>query len=211
MRPVDPERIGEHVRERTAGVRAPQTLRAQVAEARLRSRPAPSRGARAAAVAGAAAVLAAVVIALVVLVPGSGESVPTLPDAAAAGLRAPTAPAPARRDARTLDLAVGDVAFPAGTPGAWRPVGTRTDRLGGRTATTVLYAGGGRLVSYTIVDGAPLGVPADARSARYDGVAAAVLRRDGATIVTWRRGGRTCILASRNAGAAEMLDLAARS
>jgi hypothetical protein len=41
------------------------------------------------------------------------------------------------------------------------------------------------------------------------GVRFAVLRDAGATIVTWRRGGRTCVLASRDASAAALLRIAA--
>lgn len=209
MRPFDPDQVGARVREEASRVHAPAGLRAHVAEARLRSRPAPRRRVRLAVAGGAVAVLAAALLALVVVLPGGSDEPPSITATAATALKAPTSPAPVGRDARSLT--VGGVAFPAGGRNVWRPVGVRTDRVGGRTATTVTYAGSGRLVSYTILDGPPLAVPADAAPTQYEGIAAAILRHDGATIVTWRRGGRTCILTSRNADAGAMLDLAALS
>jgi hypothetical protein len=73
----------------------------------------------------------------------------------------------------------------------------RHDTVGGRAATTVTYRGPAGDVGYTIVDGAPLPEPEGARRVVSAGVPMRVFTKDGATVVTWRRGGHTCILAGR--------------
>jgi hypothetical protein len=74
---------------------------------------------------------------------------------------------------------------------------------------TVVYARGAQRVGYTIVDGAPLSVPSGARRVTYEGLDVAVLRRGDARYITWERGGRTCVLATRGTGLSRLLDFAA--
>ncbi len=88
----------------------------------------------------------------------------------------------------------------------WRPVGTRTDTVAGRRAVTVTYARDARRVGYTIVDGAPLAIPADARRVRYEGVDVAVLDDGQALSVAWTRSGRTCVLSARGTRLERLLD-----
>jgi hypothetical protein len=64
----------------------------------------------------------------------------------------------------------------------------------------VTYRGPRGDVGYTIVDGAPLPEPGGARHVTANGVRLAVLRKGDATIVTWRRGGHTCVIAGRGKG-----------
>ncbi|MBJ7332339.1 MAG: hypothetical protein JHC95_20760 [Solirubrobacteraceae bacterium] len=201
--------IGEELRAAVQDVHAPPEVRAEVARARLRS--APGIGMRRVrltlvSAAGSAAVGAAALALLL----GGGAADPSLTDMARAALLPPAQPAPAARRDGTLAVAVGGVPFPgAARAGGWQPLGTRSDTLGDRTVRTVTYRRGGRVASYSIVDGPALELPDGATRTTYDDVDAAVLRRDGMTIVTWERGGRTCILASATAGAARLLEFAA--
>jgi hypothetical protein len=95
-------------------------------------------------------------------------------------------------------------------PFGLRATGVRRDSLDGRRALTVHYAGAGDArVGYTIVDTPPLDVPGSARRVTRGSLGLAVWRRDGANVVTWRRAGHTCVLASRSMPASRLLDLAA--
>jgi hypothetical protein len=158
------------------------------------------------ALAGAGALVAAAAAALVIaLVSGGGTSTPSVDAAAALALARPTAPAPAATGPADTQLAahVGDVTFPnyAYRWPAWKAAGRRQDMVGGRSATTVTYRGPAGDVGYTIVDGTPLPEPEGARRVVADGVPMRVFAKDGATVVTWRRDGHTCILAGRGKGA----------
>lgn len=191
----DAQEAGARIRRISAGVRAPASLRVAVAVG-----PAPRRSfsVRPIALAGAAlACLAAVGLALA---PGGADvPAPSIADAAGLALRAPTGPA-SRGSAAGYGAASG-----------WRPVGTSTDRIGDRTAVTVAYTGGYARAGYTVVDGPPLAVPGGARRLVYEGLAVAVVERNGLRIVTWRRGGRTCIVAARGTSLERLLDLVSRT
>ena len=67
----------------------------------------------------------------------------------------------------------------------------------------------GARAGYAIVAGPPLKLAAGARAVMRDRVRYAVLPIGGTTIVTWRRRGRTCVLASREASAQALLAMAA--
>ena len=71
-----------------------------------------------------------------------------------------------------------------------------------------MYRRGSQRVGYTIVDGRPLSVPESAKRVTYEGLDVAVLRRGDARYITWERGGRTCVLATREAGLPGLLELA---
>jgi hypothetical protein len=166
--------------------------------------------------AGAGAALAAVAILVVVLMGGGGGggvTGPTVADAAAAALRPATGPAPAADRARRslLRAGVGGVRFPEWEYALrWHATGVRHDALAGHQATTVVYDGpGGRRVGYAIVAAPALDVPAGGRVVRRDGVRYTVLRQGAATVVTWRRGANTCVLAARGVPAARLVALAA--
>jgi hypothetical protein len=208
---VASERATAQIRELAAPVRAPQRLRAAVAQERL-ARGAGRAGrhsrARPLVIAGAAA---AVVLALVVVLAGGQAGSPggSVADAAQLALRAPTTVAPARTPDGYLRISNGGITFPDYANGhGWSAVGTRRDTIAGRTAVTVVYARGSRRVGYTIVDGRPLSVPSSARRVTYEGLDVAVLRRGDARYITWERDGHTCILATRAAGLAGLLELA---
>ena len=63
-------------------------------------------------------------------------------------------------------------------------------------------------VGYTIVDGKPLAEPGGARIVERDGLRLAVLRKGDVDVVTWRRGGHTCVLASKGAGVEQLIRFA---
>ncbi len=205
------DEIGAAVRETVAGVRAPTRLRASVAAQRLQHTPARRRYVRRTALAAGAALLAVAAVALVVGLSGPATSGPSIAEAAIAGLHpAGGAPPPSSGDGY-LRGSVDGVAFPDYTAaGGWRAAGMRRDRVGGRSMTTVVYARGRTRVGYVIVDGKALPVPGDAQARTYGGVPVHVLERGGAVIVTWRRGGHTCILAARGLPLEPLLEFATR-
>jgi hypothetical protein len=110
-----------------------------------------------------------------------------------------------------LDASIDGIAFPLWDDRfSLQATGARDDKLAGRRALTVGYAGaGGERVGYTIVDTPPLDVPGAASRTTRGGTEFAVWRKAGANVVTWRRAGHTCVLASRNMSAERLLELAA--
>jgi anti-sigma factor RsiW len=73
----------------------------------------------------------------------------------------------------------------------WRAVGQREDEVDGRLVRTVDYRKGNDEVSYSIVAGDALEEP-DGDDLEAEGTR---LRQVGdATVVTWRRGGHTCVM-----------------
>ena len=191
--------------------RAPQRLRERI-EA---SRPSPAaRARRRAGYSGAlAGALAAVILALVLVLPGGTPGAPSLSEAAGLASLGPNAPAPAPDpDHPRVNLGphLGNVYFPNwGARFGWRATGQRSDRIGGRLALTVYYdAGHGRRVAYTIVDAPALAVPRSSSVAVY-GIAFHTLTIGHRLIVTWERGGRTCVLSGAGVPVSVLRTLAA--
>ena len=86
---------------------------------------------------------------------------------------------------------------------------TRVDRLHGRRAVTVWYANrAGRRLAYTIVGGRTLRRPDGSRVIMRKGEAFRVLTRDGRQVLTWERGGHTCVVSARGIDAASLVPLA---
>jgi hypothetical protein len=142
-----------------------------------------------------------------------GASGPSVAEAAQLALSPARSPAPAERaGGRTLDASVDGVAYPYWEEAAgWKATGARSDALGGRNVHTVFYVNkAGTRIGYSIAAGSPLsatgGQTVERRGVRYR-----VLRSDGATIVTWLRGGHTCILAGRGVDRDALLNLASWS
>jgi hypothetical protein len=164
--------------------------------------PAPRRGgfplgiARPHAFGWAGAFAAAVAVTVVlVLALGTSATPPTALRASLVALASPTAPAP-----RTLVAAGTTIPFPAWSARGWPAVGTRSDRIGGRTVTTEFYRSyDGGTLGYSIVSGAPLGWGGGGRTVTRSGAEYRVLNADGAHIVAWVQAGHTCVLASRTA------------
>jgi anti-sigma factor RsiW len=154
--------------------------------------------------------VAAVVVALVVALSG-GPGGPSVADAARFAGLPPNAAAPARAEGSRTELAIGveGVTFPDLLRSyGWRATGVRHGQVGGRDATAVFYAKGSRRIVYVIVAGSALPKPSDATRSMRGGVEFRSLNIEGRQAVTWRRGGRTCVLIGQ-ASPAELLRLAA--
>jgi anti-sigma factor RsiW len=151
----------------------------------------------------------AVVLAVVVLTGGG----PGVDDVAAAAVRAPTAQVAAVPPGSSrLKEQVGGVAFPNyAARFGWKAVGTRTDEIGGRGTRTVFYEKQGKRVAYTVVDGDALSAPGDAATASRAGTDLDWVEWEGRTVVTWERGGHTCVLSAirPEVPTSVLLDLAA--
>ncbi len=203
------ERAGAQVRAVAEGVGAPHALRAAVAAQRLRRPPTRRRVDPRALAATAAALIAALALAAGLLVGRpSPAAAPTVTGAAALALHAPDDPAPMPAGDGRLRASVGGVTFPDYGQGGWRPVGSRTGRIGGRAAIAVTYSHGRGALGYAIVDGPPLPWPVEAERVVYEGVPVALVRRGDAVVVTWRRGGHTCVVAARGLPVERLLDVA---
>jgi hypothetical protein len=195
---VAPDRLRMAVAERVA-----QAQRAQGRERRLRMR-------FGGVLAGAGAV-AVVLVVLGLLAGGiltNDAAAPGVRAVAPVALRGATAPAPAVRPGGELLAAqAGPIAFPTWTRAGWRAVGARSDTIRGHDVRTVFYAdGAGRRIGYAIAD-ARLPVAGGELVTRR-GARLRVLARGTTAIVTWRRAGRTCILAGRGVAVGRLLTLA---
>jgi hypothetical protein len=213
----DTAAIGRAIQAAARKVQAPPDLRTRVEAQRERAggtrrgRARQWAGRRPAIALGVATAVVALALAITGL-PGGEPGTPSLDQAAALTLSPPTQPAPAvdANDSSSVKARVDGVAFPnyQSVWKTWRTAGARYDELGKRDARTVVYRGPAGDVGYTIVAGAPLRVPAGARRMTVDGVRLAVLRHDGATVVTWQRGGHTCIVAGRRVDADQLVRFA---
>jgi hypothetical protein len=200
------ERIGVAIRDASARVDAPHSLRAEVASERLAR---PSRRRRASWIPITAGLAAACVAAVLVFTLNPDSGSPSVSTAAGAGLGTATRPAPAVHG-RFVDARVGSVRFPDYSYGLpFKAVGARHETIAGRNAVTVFYAGGGRRIGYTVLDGKPLSVPSSAKAVSYADLDAFSFTKDDARVVTWRRNGLTCILVSRSVDEQTMLQMAA--
>jgi len=201
---------------------APDRLRTAVAEmaAEAQEAQAPRRrlagwlGGRAPRFAVAVAVPLVTVLVLAfaaqrIVAPGGGSSSPpSARDVATVALRPALAGAPATLPGGELLRAhAGPIAFPTWTRNGWRAVGSRSDTVGGHALRTVFYAdAAGRRIGYAIAD-APLPVGGGA-TVTVRGARLVVLDRGATSIVTWRRDGRTCVLAGRGVPVRRLLTLA---
>ena len=70
------------------------------------------------------------------------------------------------------------------------------------------YSDSKHQLAYTILTSPPLDWTT-ARTTRVNGVALQSFVQHGRTIVTWRRGGHTCVLSATSVGAAKLGELAA--
>jgi hypothetical protein len=188
--------------------RAPSALRARLELARdPRPRKAlPRRGLTAIPAAAAAAA------AVVVLTVGGGPGAPTVASAATLAFRAPLHPAGAEVS-RTETLSwptAGGLSFPDWVREyGFRAIGARTDRLGDRVATTVFYKRDGARIGYTIVSGHALARGTAASGSMLRGTRLWSFTKSGRAVVTWLRGGHTCVLSGNPALLNELQRLAA--
>ena len=190
--------------------RAPAALRERVQRERQRARHRPAAWRVAPGLAALATVLA---VAVVLVLSGGSAGSPTIAQAAALATRGPALPAPAASHERSarLQASVGEVYFPDWRSSlGWKAVGERRDRLAGRDALTVYYARNGEQVAYTIVATPPLAEPS-ARVLVANRLIVRALTINGRNLVTWRRGGATCILSGTGVDHATLANLASWS
>jgi hypothetical protein len=210
-----PELRGALERQRSAAaalqgldIAAPAGLRSRIEAERPRAR-APRHRRRLAfggALAGAAAA-----IALALLLVPSGGGGPTVVEAARLSdlpaTRASVPVDPANR--KLLADAVDGVPFPnLHAEFVWKQAGGRSDELDGRSTRTVYYTRGAQRIGYTILAGDPLDPPAGARPSVQNGVHLATATENGRAVVTWRRGGRTCVLSGKGVSAKDLREVA---
>ena len=191
---------------RSVDERAPAWLRARVEPERKRRRSAFSLP-----LAGGLAAGAAFALILALVLPG-GAGGPTVVEAAELAEQSAAAPAPGPDPAepKLLDAQAAGLAFPAWAKEfGWRATGRRVDELDGRRAVTVFYEKDGRRIGYTIISGEPIEPPEEARRAAREGTVLHGLTADGRVIVTWLRGGTTCVLSGSGVAADVLFDLAA--
>ena len=152
---------------------------------------------------------AATVAVAVVIAVGGGEL--DVRSTVAAALRSPVAAIGVDPvQPRLLREEVEGVRFPNfGGKFGWQPIGERTDEIEGRRTRTVFYERAGRRIAYTIVAGDALEEPGDGRPVTVGGVRLRTLRVGDRAVVTWRRGGRTCVLSGAGVTAPQLLELAA--
>ena len=121
-------------------------------------------------------------------------------------------PGVSSHDHALLGVAIDRVAFPNWSTRGWRTSGSRIDTLGGQHVETVYYtAEGYERVGYAIVGGAALRITGARRAATRGGVSYWTIPDGRASVVTWRRDGHTCVLASRHAPVSALIALASVS
>jgi hypothetical protein len=190
-------------------VEAPARLRRAVAAERPFPR-GPRRRRGLALGGGLAGAVAAIALALVLML-GSGGGAPTVAETAQLSyLPATRTSVPV--DARNPKLLVASqdgVPFPnLHADFAWRQAGERTDELAGRSTRTVYYTRDGKRIGYTILAGEAIGPPPGARQKVQNGVRLSTVTEDGQAIVTWLRGGRTCVLSGKGVSAKDLREVA---
>jgi hypothetical protein len=144
--------------------------------------------------AGVAGVLvAALVVALSVGGPGASRAV----QAAELSLKPSTEPIPRTNIERPalLKRSFAGVTFPAWSgKWGWRTDGARSDELDGRETATVFYKHTHHRIGYTVISGPPIQPPEDAETLNAGGVELHRFRLGLQDVVTFERGGRTCVL-----------------
>jgi hypothetical protein len=188
-------------------LRAPLQLRERI-EAERRRAQKPARRRRLTLGGALAGATAAAALLVVLLLPG-GAGGPSVVEAAELGTRPPTEPAPEPGRPKLLDASAFGLPFPDWAEKfGWEPSGRRVDEIDGRRAVTVFYEKEGREIAYTIVSGDALTAPEPSAAARREGTPLRYVKLDGRTLVTWERGGRTCILSGSDVAATTLLNLA---
>lgn len=138
-----------------------------------------------------------------------------LQPAAASTLRAATLPAPPESQAHDAQLAVAvdGVPFPYWSERfGWRSSGSRTDRVEGRSITTVFYANSsGQRIGYAILAGTPAPRVGRGVVVWRGGVSYRMLSENGAAVVTWLRDRHLCVVSGRGVSSATLLRLASWS
>jgi hypothetical protein len=187
---------------------APDRLRQRIAAERRRALPA-ARRRRVGFVAGIGVAAAAAALSIAFLLPSGVPGGTVIADAAELQAQPATNPPPAAASRATLDLTAEGLPFPNyGARFDWKTQGWRQDTVHGRSARTVFYTRNGKRVGYTILSGSAISAPTGARHRRVSGTTIHSFDRDGRTIVTWLRGGRTCVMSATDVKRGTLYSLA---
>jgi hypothetical protein len=187
---------------------APDRLRQRVAAERRRALPA-ARRRRVGFVAGIGVAAAAAALSVVFLLPSSVPGGTVIADAAELQSQAAASPPPAVASRATLDLTAEGLPFPNyGARFDWKAEGWRQDTVHGRSARTVFYTRDGKRIGYTILSGSAISAPSGSRHRRVSGTTVYSFDKEGRTIVTWLRGGRTCVMSATNVKRGTLYSLA---
>jgi anti-sigma factor RsiW len=187
---------------------APARLRADIERRRA---PRARRGRITPRLRGAMVAGTAVVLAAALILPSVLAGPLTVADAAAFSEKPPSGRAPASVPGtpQLLTANVEGVPFPDyAAKFGWKPIGTRHDTAHGRNVTTVYYRKGNRVMAYSIVSGNMLEWPSHARKSKRGDEVYRTFQTDGRTVVTWERGGHTCVLSATTVSAGELVKLA---
>lgn len=142
---------------------------------------------------------------------GGGQAGPTVAAAATVAVRPSMmlAPTSDEDDASLPSLSVAGVPFPDWEDRfGWRATGVRTDRVDGRTLTTVFYRQNDRQIAYSIVAGGPLPAGAGTRTTDRDNLDLRSFSSGAREVVTWLREGHTCVLSGVGVPLSQLLELA---
>jgi hypothetical protein len=102
---------------------------------------------------------------------------------------------PSAGNPAVLDVSLHGTAFPNYTDAeGWHPSGARVDEIAGNETRTVFYSVGRRRAAYTVVAGAPVSVPAGARTFVADGLRLSEFRAGDRWIIVFRNNGNSCVL-----------------
>ena len=181
--------------------RAPPRLRESIAASRA-ARPSRAHILRPRVAVGVAAVVAVAAV-VVLALPDSDAGLPTLAQAASVAARPPSSAQPS---AGAWGIEYPDLA----RAGGWRAVGSRTDRLGDRTARTVFYVKGSRRIAYTILSAGPVKIARGTHTWRRKGRPWYGFEEDGRAVVAWDRKGHMCVVSANGLGGRGLVQLITR-
>ena len=100
-----------------------------------------------------------------------------------------------RQEPALLRRSFAGVTFPAWSGKfGWRTDGARSDELDGRETQTVFYKHTHHRIGYTVISGQTIEPPEDAEELNVGGVELHRFRLGRQDVVTFERGGRTCVL-----------------
>jgi hypothetical protein len=205
--PVDPlddelaERGRALIAAAVAETMAPLALRERIeadsARAAKRGAGARSRG-RLGWLLPAGGLVAAAAVALVLLAGGPGA--PSVLATASLATRGPLLPAPEEDgyNGTVLKVSMDGVSFPYwGDSFQWEAVGLRDDKIKDRSAKTVFYENPkGVRAAYTILGGDTIDSVSGSRKQTRNAIRLSISQDKGRRIVTWERGGHTCVLSA---------------
>ena len=201
-----PERHRRVVRALRSGPRAPERLHLQIEQLITEgdSRPSwppvvqerpPRPWPRRALVAGGIATVLAVALVVALSLGGPGGA--SVVQAAELSLLPATKDAPRESPERPalLRRSFAGVTFPAWDDEfGWRATGARRDEVDGRATETVFYTHTHHRIGYTVISGPAIKPPAEAETLNAGGVKLHRFRLGFQDVVTFERGGRTCVL-----------------